>query len=102
MITIIQLCMLFLVFYIFWCEWDTTFSERIPSHILRISLCVLLSIAVYKIDFITDYHPAIQFSLMVAVIFSTFMSVKFILKKYQRNRFKQEVKQNLRRHNYEQ
>lgn len=92
MILIIQLCMIFLMFYIFWCEWDTTFSEKIPSHILRITLCILLSVGVYKVDFLTDYHATIQFSVMVVVLFVTFLTTKFIINKYEKNRVKQTLR----------
>ena len=86
MILVIQICLAFLAGYVLWCEKSPHFANTVKSILLVRFLATTSCIGLaYNAQKLINYSYPIQFFTMLFVLLSTFVIVKFIIKRYKDN-----------------
>jgi len=96
MILIIQICLILLAALVFWCEYSPFFANTVKSIIVRTLVATSMIGVCYNVKYLTHFNYEFQFISMVVVLVVTFLSVRFILNKYRKNRQIKELKYRMR------
>lgn len=92
MIIVIQVCLLFLAGFIMWCEHTPFFANTVKSILTRMFFATAMIGVCYHVSLLADYPRWSQFTVMAVTILVSFFTVHFVLKRYNYNKIKFELK----------
>lgn len=92
MIIVIQVCLLFLTGFILWCEHTPFFANTVKSILTRMFLSTAMIGVCYHVNLLEEYPVWSKFMVMTITLLLSFFTVHFVLKRYNYNKIKFELK----------
>ena len=92
MILVIQLCLFILACFVVWCERTPFFSDKFNSVLSRLFISTGFIGLSYHAPELNNYHTSYQFFTMLICVALTFLTIKFVLKRYEHNKLRIELR----------
>lgn len=86
MIIVIQVSLILLSCFVFWCEQTKFFANTVKSILIRLFFLTSLIGICYHVPCISTLDYLYQFVIMTCVILLTFVTVLITLKRYEHNK----------------